>query len=66
MATARVLLVEDELLIRLVTAEMLRDEGFEVYEAQHGDEARALLIDLTTSTCCSPTYGCPAAWTASR
>ncbi len=45
MATARVLLVEDETLIRLVTAEMLRDEGFEVVEAQHGDEARALLDD---------------------
>ena len=45
MATARVLLVEDELLIRLMTAEMLRDEGFEFVEAQHGDEARALLDD---------------------
>ncbi len=45
MATTRVLLVEDELLIRLMTAEMLRDEGFEVFEAQHGDEARALLDD---------------------
>jgi len=45
MATARVLLVEDEVLIRLVTAEMLRNEGFEVVEAQHGDEARALLDD---------------------
>jgi len=45
MARARVLLVEDEVLIRLVTAEMLRDEGFEVFEAQHGDEACALLDD---------------------
>ena len=45
MATARVLLVEDEVLIRLVTAEMLRDEGFEVFEARDGDEARALLND---------------------
>ena len=45
MSTARVLLVEDEFLIRLMTAEMLRDEGFEVFEAQHGDEARALLDD---------------------
>ena len=45
MAAARVLLVEDEVLIRLVTAEMLREEGFEVFEAKHGDEARALLDD---------------------
>ena len=45
MAAARVLLVEDEALIRLVTAEMLRDEGFEVFEARDGDEARTLLND---------------------
>ena len=45
MAALRVLLVEDEALIRLVTAEMLRDEGFEVFEARNGDEARALLND---------------------
>ena len=43
MATTRVLLVEDETLIRLVTADMLRDEGFEVVEAENGDAARGLL-----------------------
>ena len=43
MATARVLLVEDEGLIRLVTAEILRVEGFEVVEARTGDEAARLL-----------------------
>ena len=48
MAAVRVLLVEDEALIRLVTAEMLRDEGFEVFEARDGDEARALLNDPDT------------------
>jgi CheY-like chemotaxis protein len=42
-ATARVLLVEDEGLIRLITAELLRDEGFEVIEAWDGDEAVRLL-----------------------
>ena len=40
---ARILLVEDEGLIRLVTAEYLRDEGFEVVEAWDGDEAARLL-----------------------
>ena len=45
MDAPRVLLVEDEALIRLVTAEMLRDEGFMVFEAQHGEEARVLLDD---------------------
>ena len=46
MATARVLLVEDEGLIRLMTAEILRDEGFEVVEAWDGDEAARLLNKL--------------------
>jgi CheY-like chemotaxis protein len=39
----RVLLAEDEVLIRLVAAEHLRDEGFEVVEAWNGDEAARLL-----------------------
>lgn len=43
MAAARILLVEDEGLIRLMTAEILRDEGFEVVEAWNGDEAARLL-----------------------
>lgn len=43
MAAPRVLLVEDETLIRLVMAEVLRDEGFEVVEAADGDEAFGLL-----------------------
>lgn len=38
----RVLLVEDESLVRMATAEMLRDEGFEVTEAWNGDEAAGL------------------------
>ena len=43
MDSIRVLLVEDENLIRLVAAEALRDEGFEVVEAQDGDEAARLI-----------------------
>lgn len=43
MASVRVLLVEDEGLIRLVAAEVLQDEGFEVVEAWNGDEAVRLL-----------------------
>jgi len=42
-ATLRVLLVEDEGVIRLVTAELLREEGFDVVEAWNGDEAARLL-----------------------
>lgn len=43
---ARVLLVEDEALIRLLMAEVLLDAGFEVVEAPSGDEA-AKLLDRT-------------------
>jgi len=45
-AAARILLVEDEGLIRLVTAELLREEGFEVVEAWDGIEAARLLDGL--------------------
>jgi CheY-like chemotaxis protein len=38
-----VLLVEDEILIRLCTAEQLRCEGFTVLEAANADEAVAIL-----------------------
>lgn len=40
---ARVLLVEDEALIRIILAEALMDEGFEVIEAASGDEAVRLV-----------------------
>lgn len=43
MAAVRVLLVEDEGLIRLMAAETLSGEGFEVIEARNGDEAARLL-----------------------
>ncbi len=39
----QILLVEDEGLIRMMTAEALQDEGFEVVEAFNGDEAVKLL-----------------------
>lgn len=38
-----VLLVEDEFLIRMASADWLRDEGFEVIEAANGAEALAVL-----------------------
>lgn len=39
----RVLLVEDEGIIRMMTAEMLQDAGFDVVEAWDGDEAVRLI-----------------------
>jgi CheY-like chemotaxis protein len=41
----RVLLVEDDQLVRQMIAEALSDEGFEVIEASSGDEGAELLID---------------------
>ncbi len=38
-----VLVVEDEILVRLAVADSLRSEGFIVLEAATGDEAKALL-----------------------
>jgi CheY-like chemotaxis protein len=39
---SRVLLVDDEAVVRFVTAEALRDQGFVVAEASNSDEALAL------------------------
>ena len=42
-APRQILVVEDEFLIRLTLSEVLTDEGFEVLEAESGDEALAML-----------------------
>ncbi len=43
MAARRLLIVEDEFLIRMTLAEVLTDDGFEVIEAGDADEALAAL-----------------------
>ena len=43
MTAPRILIVEDEFLIRLTLSEALSDDGFEVIEASSGDEALALI-----------------------
>jgi len=43
MSRSRILVVEDEELIRLILSEVLADEGFQVVEAGTGDEAVGLL-----------------------
>lgn len=42
---ATVLVVEDEVLIRLMIAEYLREFGYRVLEARNGDEAKRILGD---------------------
>ncbi len=43
MKKPRLLLVEDEFLIRLTLVDALADEGFDVVEAESGDEALAII-----------------------
>ena len=45
MGSLRVLLVEDEAMVREMAAEALKDEGFDVIEAETGDAAALLLVD---------------------
>ena len=40
----RILVVEDEFLIRMTLAEALADEGFDVVEAESGDDALSILM----------------------
>lgn len=42
---ARVLVVEDEPLLRMAIADFLEDEGFEVFEAATANEAIAILVN---------------------
>lgn len=42
-ASPRILIVEDEFLIRMTLAEALSDEGFDVVEAESGDDALSIL-----------------------
>lgn len=43
---ARILVVEDEFLIRLTLVEALGDEGYTVLEAENGDDALPMLEDV--------------------
>jgi two-component system cell cycle sensor histidine kinase/response regulator CckA len=45
MTAKRVLVVEDDSMVRYLAAESLRDDGFEVVEASDGDVAAAQLVD---------------------
>ncbi len=48
MTVARLLLVEDEFLIRMTLSEALTDAGFEVLEAEDADQALELLASDST------------------
>ena len=59
-----VLIVEDEMLLRMRAVDIVEDAGFRSIEAVNADEAISILSPARTSLCCSPIFRCPAAWTA--
>jgi CheY-like chemotaxis protein len=44
--TLKIVVAEDEVLLRLMLADVLRDEGFQVFEAAHADEAISILESM--------------------
>jgi hypothetical protein len=59
-----VLVVEDEMLLRLRAVDMVEDAGFTPVEAVDADEAARSSNRVPISRCCSPISRYPAAWTA--
>ncbi len=48
MSKQTILIVEDEVMIRMLMADVLRDEGYFVIEAANGDEGKDLLLSGQT------------------
>ena len=57
-----ILVVEDEALIRMISADILEEAGFRVLEAANAAEAILIMEGADTSNCCLPTSGCRDAW----
>ena len=59
-----VLVVEDEEMVRVMITEVLRDEGFEVMEAEHAEAALGMLLTHAPAfMSCLPTFKCQEQWT---
>jgi DNA-binding response OmpR family regulator len=59
-----VLLVEDEILISKLIAEVLSESGFAVHAVEDGEEALRYLESGPMWTCCLPTSISSGAWMA--
>ena len=59
-----ILIVEDDLLVRMNALETIGEAGFEVIEASDADEAIAVWKSASTFTSFSPISECPVPWTA--
>lgn len=62
MSMIRVLVVEDEALVRLDSADYLTDEGFEVMEAANAAEALDVLENIAIFVSSSRTSTCQVRW----
>jgi two-component system, response regulator PdtaR len=58
-----ILIVEDEFLLRMESAELIEKAGFEVIQAANADEAIAILKANLVFTSSSPMSRCPVRWT---
>jgi CheY-like chemotaxis protein len=57
-----VLVVEDEMVLRMRAVDIVEDAGFNPVEAVNADEALAILESARTSRCCLRIFRCRAAW----
>ena len=64
-AAPKVLVVEDEMMLRMRAVDIVEAAGFIPVEAVNADEALAILESRSDIDCCLPTFKCPAAWMAS-
>jgi CheY-like chemotaxis protein len=60
-----VLIVEDEFLLRMDSAAVMEEAGFEVVQAANADEAIAILGMRSDIGSSLPTFKCPDRWTVS-
>ena len=58
-AKPRILIVDDEPSMREMLRIVLRRDGYDVAVAAMGPR-RSITCSATLSTCCCPTFGCPA------
>ncbi len=58
-----VLVVEDEMVLRMRAVDIVEDAGFIPVEAVSADQAIQILESRNDSPCCSPIFKCRAAWT---
>ena len=62
-APSVVLVVEDELMLRMRAVDIVEDAGFIPVEAVNADEAIEILESRDDISVLSPTFKCPEAWT---